>query len=73
VLNEPAIYYVTWFIILVASVFVLDFLRGGDADKIAMMFKTGLIPVICFAILLLIPAKFKGSVQAKPVPERVTS
>jgi len=65
-------YYITSLVVLVGTVVLLDILRGGDAEKIAMMFKTGLIPVVCFAILLVIPVMFKSSTQTKAVPERVT-
>ncbi len=71
--ERSAKYYITSLIVMVGTIVVLDILRGGDADKIALMFKSGLIPVICFTVLLAIPAKFKSAIQAKPVPERVTS
>lgn len=70
--ERSAKYYITSLIVMLGTVVLLDVLRGGDADKIAMMMKTFLIPGICFSILLVIPAKFKSSIQAKPVPERVT-
>ncbi len=66
-------YYITSLIVMVGTVVLLDVLRGGDAEKIAMMMKTFLIPAISFTVLLAIPAKFRSSIQAKPVPERVTS
>lgn len=65
-------YYITSLIVMLGTVVLLDVLRGGDADKIAMMMKTFLIPGVCFSILLVIPAKFKSSIKTKPVPERVT-
>ncbi len=66
-------YYITSLVVMLATIIILDLLRGGDAEKISLMMKTIFIPGICFSILLVIPAKFKSWTQAKPVPERVTS
>ena len=71
--ERSAKYYITSLIVMLSIVILLDVLRGGDADKVAMMMKTFLIPGICFSILLVVPARFKSWAQAKPVPERVTS
>lgn len=64
-------YYLTWLVILLAALTVLDVLRGNE-EKMVMMIKTWLIPGITYIVLLWGSTMFRGLIQAKPVPERVT-